>query len=205
MNEPSRRQVLTGAWRTARMNIVAAVAAHAVVCALSTMPLPSMLLPALAASLVYAGVVLQCEQRTVPVPAFSRASATLSLSIEVMLGRASAFYCAPPVPWHVGAALLGSFFLGLVVTIGRARWNLKLPLAASMVALWWMAPFYGYFSGPVFLAIQWVTDCPGRSFQNVGFGVVALVTGRLLGGLLATWLVGTADDLNQQGGSDTVE
>lgn len=109
--------------------------------------------------------------------------------ISAIVGDASAFYCEPAIPWRIEIALFGSFFVGLSTAMAHVRRRSVLTYPLTLVALLWIAPYYGYFSGAVFLGLGLVANCPDRSVVQFGIAVLGMVAGKAIGSMLAVWLL----------------
>ena len=178
-NQPkhSRRwEVVPAAvWRDAGPIIAAGLSAHLVVVVLSKPDSQVPLLTALLATLVFAAVSFAYTFRkratitssTHPVMLRLQAGAFALVAIAVgawlisrQLGTGANFYCTPLVPWRIEIALFGSFVVGCLTFLadGRRRgWAVYL---LTMVAFLWIAPFYGFFSAPLFLGVSLNNMCP---------------------------------------------
>lgn len=189
---------------TAEPLVVAGLAAHGSVVALTAFSAAPPLLTALVATLVFTGVSLTYGRRPGALvgPSPGRlaetvvADAVVLVSVGVggwliahVLGTGTAFYCEPLVPWRIEIALLGSFgvayFTGMARQRGRAS---AYPLAA--LALLWIAPFYGFFSAPLFLGVSLTAMCPGRPIVSVILAALGVRVGERVGLAAARWISG---------------
>lgn len=109
--------------------------------------------------------------------------------IAVLAGDAGAYYCAPTVPWRIEIALFGSFALDLLARMARARGLAAVTYPFTLLALFWIAPFYGYFSGPVFLGISMIADCAKRSVVQLCIAALGMAAEKSLGSTLASSLL----------------
>ena len=57
-----------------------------------------------------------------------------------------------------------------------------------MLALLWIAPFYGFFSPPVILGIGFTAQCPDRPMMTVVLTALGMIAGDQLGRTIAGWL-----------------
>ncbi|HEY0846002.1 MAG TPA: hypothetical protein VGE12_11590 [Noviherbaspirillum sp.] len=182
----------------------AALAAHAVASTLTVFWSTVPTLTAIAATLTFAAVWLYGYRRSGstgrPVPPDTRLDLYVSgftvagtmfgaWIITATIGEASAFYCAKAVPWRVEVALFGSFAVGLLSRMGNTRGRSLLAYPLALVALLWIAPYYGYFSGAAFLGISVMTKCPDQSIIQIAVAALAMTAGKILGGMLAAWLL----------------
>jgi hypothetical protein len=62
------------------------------------------------------------------------------------------------------------------------------PLA--VLALLWIAPFYGFFSAPLFLGVSMNTMCPGRPIVSVVLTALGMRVGEQVGLAAAGWISG---------------
>ncbi|WP_136416044.1 hypothetical protein [Herbaspirillum sp. ST 5-3] len=180
-----------------------ALTAHAVASALTVYAATVPALIALAATLAFAAA-WRYGPRRVSVRAghvssrvisdlygsFLAAAATLAgaWAITAVIGDAHAYYCSEAVPWRIEIALFGSFALGLLCRMAEARGLQMLAYPLTLLALFWIAPYYGYFSGPVFLGIGLITDCTDRSVVQLCVAAFGMVAGTAIGRSIAAWL-----------------
>lgn len=208
----AERQVNSLGYRTAAAGraaaplIAAALAAHlTVVLMLRAAAVP--LLTALAATAVFAGISFLYARRGRPiVPDLSPVLALEAMVLAAVVigaavwlfsfaaGSGASFYCEPVVPWRISIALFGSFALGNFTVMARGR---KLGWAIHpvvMLALLWIAPFYGFFSPPVILGIGLTAQCPDRPMMTVVLTALGMIAGDQLGRTMAGWLSGGPKD-----------
>ncbi|HUG35916.1 MAG TPA: hypothetical protein VML54_03140 [Candidatus Limnocylindrales bacterium] len=107
-----------------------------------------------------------------------------------VLGTGAGFYCEPLVPWHIEIALFGSFGVAYVTAMARQRRRARAAHALAVLALLWIAPFYGYFSAPVFLGLSLNMMCPGRPIVTVVLAALGMRVGEHLGLTAANWIRG---------------
>ena len=98
------------------------------------------------------------------------------------------FLCEPVVPWHVAIAIVGAF--GVALFRGGARFYLPPDVAETMIQLsfFWIAPFYGFFHAPWFLAQAIIFPCAGRPSAEVALVVVGMIVAGIAGWRLSFWL-----------------
>lgn len=202
--------LMLGAWRSARVQIGAALAAHGVASALTGYLSAVPLVTAIAATLTFASAWLYGARRRAET-AVSAASSSNWLDlyaaaltagavavgawmISAVAGDASAFYCAPEVPWRIEIALFGSIVVGLSTAMAHVRRLSALMYPLTLMALLWIAPYYGYFSGAVYLGLGLVAGCPDRSVVQLGVTALGMVAGKVIGNMLANWLSNRAPD-----------
>jgi hypothetical protein len=119
--------------------------------------------------------------------AFSISLVALGLLDTVGLVSA-AITCPPQVPWRFSIAAFGSFALAWMTTAlvlsGAAD---RMPLIV-MLTLFWIAPFYGFFHGPWWLAMAMVAPCDVRSALDVMIAGGLMLVGVLAGQAAARWM-----------------
>ena len=206
----SRADRAASSWRlirrTAEPLVVGGLAAHGSAVGLTAFSAPPPLVTALVATLVFAGVSLAYRRRSgvlvgpspwrVPGSVLTDAIVFVVVAaggwlIGRFLGTGAAFYCEPLVPWRIEIALGGSF--GVAYFTGMARQRLRwavYPLA--VFALLWIAPFYGFFSAPLFLGMGLTTVCPGRSIVSVVLAALGMRVGEQVGLAVAGWISGAS-------------
>lgn len=202
----THRNLIGGAWRQASIQIVAALAAYAVTIALVSF---APLLTALAATLTFAAAWLHGgrdaaakSDPAVPGTALGLYTAIFTTAgvllgawmIAVVIGSSGAFYCGPAIPWRIEIAFFGSFTIGILTRMAHARKLARLAYPLILLALFWIAPFYGYFSGPVFVALALITDCANRPIIQVCLAALGMGAGNVIGNMLAVWLLATRDE-----------
>ena len=191
-------------WRQAAPLIAAALAAQSVIVVFVKFAAPAPLLTAMLATFAFAGVWLGLSRGLGAEAPWSRSAPGLNLYaagltalavfvgarlLAGIIGDGHAFYCEPAVPWRIEIAILGSFAVAVLTRIAEARGRMRLVYPLILVAFLWIAPFYGFFTGPVFLAVGAVAGCQERSLLSVlltGFGMIA---GQQLGNMLGAWLL----------------
>lgn len=191
------------AWRGAAALIVAGLLAHAAVVGLTAWTGPPPLLTALAATLVFTAVVLGLAPRFGEVTAgwsepLSVQFVTAGLAFAAILagvwvigrfaGAGAEFYCTPLVPWRIEIALFGSFTVGLLTAVPRSHRLAWAVYPLIMIAFLWIAPFYGFFSAPIFLGVGLNTPCPGRPMATVLLVGLVMLVGERIGAAVAAWL-----------------
>lgn len=130
----------------------------------------------------------------------SRASAIFTTALIAVLvvlwpmtaifGHAAEFYCSPTVPWRVEIAVFGAFVISLLKYMAsRLRYANALDILIY-VSLFWIAPFYGFFSAPYFLGMSIVTPCLDRQILEVIFAGAAMAVGSVVGERIGAFLYG---------------
>jgi hypothetical protein len=195
--------MLLPAWRMAEPLVVAALSAHAAIVVLTDFLSPVPLATAVVATLLFAAVSLAyVAPRGRPHDVLHDATASLwprpiaiglaflcisagARLLAFILASAPAFYCHAAVPWRIEIALCGSSASGFVTAIAKTRARAWLVYPLTMVAFLWIAPFYGFFSAPVFLAVSLNTECPDRSLAAMALVAFGMMVGARMGTILA--------------------
>jgi hypothetical protein len=107
-----------------------------------------------------------------------------------VLGTGAGFYCEPLVPWRIEIALFGSFGVAYITSMARQRRHARAVYPLAVLALLWIAPFYGFFSAPLFLGLSLTTMCPGRPIVTVVLAALGMCAGEQLGLAAASWIRG---------------
>ncbi len=195
--------VPTAVWRAAGPIIAAGLSAHIIVVVASKSASQVPLLTALLATLAFATVSFAYMFRKRATIASSKHPVMLQLQAggfalvaigagvwltNRLLGTGANFYCEPLVPWRIEIALFGSFAVGCLTFLagGRRRGWAVYPL--TMVAFLWIAPFYGFFSAPLFLGVSLNNMCPDRSMTTVLLAALGMIAGQQAGRGLAGWI-----------------
>jgi len=104
----------------------------------------------------------------------------LSLIVEVFPSTRN-FLCEPLVPWNISIAIFGAFSLAWLSTASAIQSPGKPMSLMILLAFFWIAPFYGFFHGPWFLAQTIVAPCADRSW-TAGVVVAASMVVASVGG-----------------------
>ncbi|HXJ77172.1 MAG TPA: hypothetical protein VMS64_00655 [Candidatus Methylomirabilis sp.] len=185
--------------------VAAGLAAHGSVVGLTAFSAPPPLLTALVATLAFAGISLAYRRRVGAVvgPAPRRLAGIVLANAVVLvivgtgawltgrvLGTGAGFYCEPFVPWRIEIALFGSFGVAYFAAAVRQRRLARAAYPLAVLALLWIAPFYGFFSAPLFLGLSLNTMCAGRPIVTVVLAGVGMCVGEQLGLTAANWICG---------------
>jgi len=190
--------------RAAEPLVAAGLAAHGSIVGLTALSAPPPLLTALVVTLVFAGVSLAYGRLTGPLvgPSAGRPGRVLADTVVFvvvgagggLVGRAvgtgATFYCEPLVPWRIGIAMLGSFGVAYFTGLARPRGRAWIVYPLAVLALLWIAPFYGFFSASLFLAVSVTAVCPGRPIVGVILVALGLRVGEQVGLAVAGWISG---------------
>jgi hypothetical protein len=190
-------------WRQAGPLIAAALMAQVVIVVLTELAAPAPLLTAMLATAAFAGVWLGLSRRPSAAtpsvrsgwgePLYAAGITTTAVFLGSRLlagvfGDGRAFYCEPAVPWRIEIAIFGSFAIPFLTRMAEVRGRARLVYPLTLIAFLWIAPFYGFFVGPVFLAIGLVAGCADRSLISVLLAGLGMIVGERLGIRLAAWL-----------------
>ncbi len=188
--------------RTAEPLVAAGLVAHGSVVGLAAFSAPP---PLLTATLVFAGISLAYGRRpgalVGPAPGRLLGSVAVDAVVLVIVGAAgwvigralgtrAAFFCEPLVPWRIEIALGGSFGVAYVTLMARQRRRAWAAYPLAVVALLWIAPFYGFFSAPLFLGVSLNTMCHGRPIVSVVLTALGMRVGEQVGLAAAGWISG---------------
>jgi hypothetical protein len=101
----------------------------------------------------------------------------------------TSFVCEPLVPWHVSIAIFGAFGMSWLSAATRIR--IPHDRAGLMIhlAFFWIAPFYGFFHAPWFLAQTVVLPCDGRPLAQAIIVVLGMVVAASAGRRTAIWML----------------
>jgi len=191
--------------RTTEPLVVAGLAAHGSVVGLTVFSAPPPLLTALVATLVFAGATLAYGRLTGALvgPSPGRLPGSILADAVVLgivaaggwlighaLGTGATFYCEPVVPWRIEIALFGSFGVACVAGMAGQRGRAWAGYPLAVLALLWIAPFYGFFSAPLFLGVSLTAMCPGRPIFSLILAALGLRVGEQVGLAAARWISG---------------
>lgn len=119
------------------------------------------------------------------------AGTSIGLAIAAAVsGAAATFFCqGHSVPFNAVTPSCLAFaagFLGRAVELRRDQAEISV---LAGVAFFWIAPFYGFFMPPVFLAVGLGARCAEYTAGNIAIATVLLLLGAWLGRGLADWLI----------------
>ena len=161
------------------------------------------IVPALVSSLVLAGIEWRFSV-TSPhaqpnfdnlaswAASFFVAAPLLAALAHVMPGG-SQFVCEPLVPWGISIGIFGAFFSAWIVAGMSVRPSDLGRQPIVRLILFWIAPFYGFFHAPWFLAQQLMLPCPGRPVAQVVIVAATMILAAVAGARLGTWMFGRPD------------
>jgi hypothetical protein len=156
---------------------------------------------ALVASLVAAGVAFAFAAQDpfdADYTSLSQAGAHVVSFLTALLGlwsivtivlATSSFVCEPLVPWQFSIAIFGAFGMSWLSVATRIR--VPHDRAGLMIHLtfFWIAPFYGFFHAPWFLAQTVVLPCDGRPLVQAIIVVLGMVVAASAGRQTAIWML----------------
>jgi hypothetical protein len=112
----------------------------------------------------------------------------LAAVLATALPRGAHFTCEPLVPWRISIVMFGSFFSAWMA----ASMTLRTPDSPRYwlipIVLSWIAPFYGFFHAPWFLAQSLAMPCPDRPLVQCVLAAGAMVIAALAGSHIAAWM-----------------
>lgn len=158
------------------------------------------ILPALLASLLLAGVEWGFQRpspHAIVEPTrgnlaswlvdFLLASIVLLVLARIM-PRGAQFACEPLVPWGISIAIFGAFFSAWIAAAMNVRASDRRYQPLVRLMLFWIAPFYGFFHAPWFLAQSLAVPCPNRSLVQVVIAALALLISAAIGARVGAWM-----------------
>lgn len=105
-----------------------------------------------------------------------------------ILPAVSSFVCEPLVPWKFSIAIFGAFGMSWLSSATR----IQIPHARAglliHVAFFWIAPFYGFFHAPWFLAQSILLPCDGRALPQAVTVALGMAVATVAGRRAATWM-----------------
>lgn len=112
----------------------------------------------------------------------------LGLLLVTFVGGTSVdFYCAPQVPWRLEIAAFGGFVLGLLEAMLQGRGGLSTLRPALYLGFFRIAPWYGFFHAPAFLAQLLFYPCEKGVFSTMARAAVAMAVTHVIGRRIAVW------------------
>jgi hypothetical protein len=102
------------------------------------------------------------------------ASCLGDLAVFAVFPGIADFLCEPLVPWRISIALFGAFAMSWLAT-GVALRSFKLAGLMIHFVFFWIAPFYGFFHAPWFLARTIAVPCAERPFLQAMIAAAGMV------------------------------
>lgn len=107
-----------------------------------------------------------------------------------VLPATGTFVCEPLVPWKFSIALFGAFGTSWLSSALKIRVP-GIPSGLVIhVIFFWIAPFYGFFHAPWFLAQTVAVPCDDRPLAQAIAVVLGMVVAAIAGRRTSTWLFG---------------
>jgi hypothetical protein len=156
---------------------------------------------ALVASLVVAGITFALAAQDpfdADYSSLSQISAYLVSSLAAMMGlwgivnivpAVVDFVCEPLVPWHLSIAIFGAFGMSWLAAATRLRRPHDRAGLMIHLVFFWIAPFYGFFHAPWFLAQTVVLPCDGRPLAQAIIVVLGMIVTASAGRQMAIWML----------------
>ena len=107
--------------------------------------------------------------------------------IAVLAPAIGSFVCEPLVPRQFSIAIFGAFGMSWLAAAARLRIPYEWAGLAIHLAFFWIAPFYGFFHAPWFLAQSMALPCAGRPFAQVAVVVLSMIVAGIAGRQIAKW------------------
>jgi len=101
------------------------------------------------------------------------------------------FLCEPLVPWRISIALFGAFAMSCLARAVAVRAPRERVSLLIFLAFFWIAPFYGFFHAPWFLAQAITSPCADRPLVQSLVAAGGMVIATEAGWRLADWLFRT--------------
>ena len=108
--------------------------------------------------------------------------------IAKIVPATSRFVCQPLVPWNFSIALFGAFGMSSLSAATRFRGPHVRAGLMIHLAFFWIAPFYGFFHAPWFLAQTLALPCDGRPLTQAIIVGTAMAVAALGGHCTASWM-----------------
>jgi len=98
------------------------------------------------------------------------------------------FLCEPLVPWRISIAVFGAFAMNWLARAVALRAPKEPVSLFIFLAFFWIAPFYGFFHAPWFLAQTIASACADRPLAQSLITAAGMVIAAEVGRRLADWL-----------------
>lgn len=98
------------------------------------------------------------------------------------------FLCEPLVPWRISIALFGAFGMSWLARAVALRAPAQRVSLLIFLAFFWIAPFYGFFHAPWFLAQAIASPCADRPLVQSLFAAAGMVIAAEGARRLADWM-----------------
>lgn len=97
------------------------------------------------------------------------------------------FLCEPLVPWRISIALFGAFAMNWLARAVAFRAPTARVSLFIFLAFFWIAPFYGFFHAPWFLAQTIASPCADRPLVQSLIVAAGMMIAAEAGQRLASW------------------
>jgi hypothetical protein len=114
----------------------------------------------------------------------------ITVGLALIFPSGSQFICEPLVPWRISIVLFGAFFSAWLIAAMRSREGGTKLEPLLRVILLWIAPFYGFFYAPWFLALSLAVPCADRPLGQVAIAALAMAVSAHGGYRVGTWMYG---------------
>ena len=108
--------------------------------------------------------------------------------LVIVVPATSSFVCEPLVPWQFSIAIFGAFGMSWLAESVRLRAPQMEADLLIHLSFFWIAPFYGFFHAPWFLAQTVVLPCDGRPFVQALVAGLAMIVATYGGQRTAAWM-----------------
>lgn len=98
------------------------------------------------------------------------------------------FLCEPLVPWRMSIALFGAFGMSWLARAVALRAPTERVSLLIFLAFFWIAPFYGFFHAPWFLAQTIASPCADRPLVQSLIVAAGMVVAVEVARRLANWM-----------------
>ena len=109
--------------------------------------------------------------------------------IAVLVPAIGSFVCEPLVPRQFSIAIFGAFGMSWLAAAARLRIPYEWAGLAIHLAFFWIAPFYGFFHAPWFLAQALALPCDDRPLAQAIIVVLGMVAAASAGRRTAIWML----------------
>ena len=115
--------------------------------------------------------------------------ATVGLwAIAKGLPAVGSFVCESLVPWELSVAIFGAFGMSWLSSASKIRAPEVRVGLAIQVGFFWIAPFYGFFHAPWFLAQTIALPCESRPLPQAIIVVFGMAVAAVAGRRAAAWM-----------------
>lgn len=104
------------------------------------------------------------------------------------------FLCEPLVPWRISIALFGAFGMSWLARAVSLRAPATRVSLLIFLAFFWIAPFYGFFHAPWFIAQTIASPCADRPLPQSLIAAAGMILAAEAGQRLADFCLGRRRD-----------